>query len=321
MKQKRLSPIWWIGMLACIPFAFVLIKRNADEVTQKNTITTTSSYQWIKLLDSAPWKKTYNYQLFAIRDTLWCFHPDTVWYSVDAVNWSTSGLSDAVNNQAFLDYVVKNDSVFGFGYFEGNIERYTFQPKVFTTSNLRSWKESASNLPRLFFYHPFVFNNKFWIIGGEEQEVSSEIWSSNDGRNWFKEKTSTALGKRTGSQIVKLRDTLYLLNNDVWRSTDAINWTKVSDAIVPGQTIFGYAALVYNNKIWLLGCNRNGQFTSNVLNSSDGIHWEEQEAPWLPRGGIAATVFKNQIIMTGGKYGGTPNHPEFRYDNDVWVMY
>jgi hypothetical protein len=24
--------------------------------------------------------------------------------------------------------------------------------------------------------------------------------------------------------------------------------------------------------------------------------------------------------MTGGKYGGTPNHPDFQYDNDVWVL-
>jgi hypothetical protein len=38
------------------------------------------------------------------------------------------------------------------------------------------------------------------------------------------------------------------------------------------------------------------------------------------RGGIAATVHNNKIYMTGGKYGGTPNHPDFRYDNDVWTL-
>jgi hypothetical protein len=37
----------------------------------------------------------------------------------------------------------------------------------------------------------------------------------------------------------------------------------------------------------------------------------------LPHGRIAATVHKNKIYMTGGKYGGTPNHPNFRYDNDL----
>ena len=37
----------------------------------------------------------------------------------------------------------------------------------------------------------------------------------------------------------------------------------------------------------------------------NGIH----KQPWLPRGGIAATVRDNKIYMTGGKYGGTPDHP------------
>jgi len=26
------------------------------------------------------------------------------------------------------------------------------------------------------------------------------------------------------------------------------------------------------------------------------------------------------MIMTGGKYGGTPANPEFMYSNDLWVM-
>jgi hypothetical protein len=113
---------------------------------------------------------------------------------------------------------------------------------------------------------------------------------------------------------------LYLLNNDVWSSTDGLNWEKVTDEIVKGEQLFGYSAQVFDNKIWLLGCNRNGQFSSQVLYSSDGKNWLSHTAPWLPRGGIAATVHRGKIYMTGGKYGGTPNHPDFRYDNDVWVL-
>jgi hypothetical protein len=54
--------------------------------------------------------------------------------------------------------------------------------------------------------------------------------------------------------------------------------------------VFGYVPLVLDDKIWLLGCNRNGQFTSQVLMSEDGKRWAGMSAPWSPRGGIAATV-------------------------------
>jgi hypothetical protein len=31
---------------------------------------------WTKLLDSAAWKKNYNFQMFSQRDTIWTFHPE-----------------------------------------------------------------------------------------------------------------------------------------------------------------------------------------------------------------------------------------------------
>ena len=92
--------------------------------------------------------------------------------------------------------------------------------------------------------------------------------------------------------------------------------------MVKGQEIYG-TAIVYDNKIWLLGCNRNGKFSSGVLYSSDGKTWEAQDAPWTPRGGIAATVYKGKLYMTGGKYGGLMRDgitTEFIYSNDVWTL-
>ncbi|MGE5521950.1 MAG: hypothetical protein ACM3VS_18650 [Candidatus Dadabacteria bacterium] len=40
-------------------------------------------YAWTKLLDSADWRESYNFQMFSIKDTLWIFHFDGNWYSVD----------------------------------------------------------------------------------------------------------------------------------------------------------------------------------------------------------------------------------------------
>lgn len=93
-----------------------------------------------------------------------------------------------------------------------------------------------------------------------------------------------------------------------------------SKKIVKGVSLFGYKSVVFDDKIFLIGCTRNKQFTSKTLWSEDGKNWHEMDAPWSPRGGVAATVFKNKIYMTGGKYGGTPDNPNFIYSNDVWVL-
>jgi hypothetical protein len=282
------------------------------------------AYTWTKVTDSAEWPKSYNYQLFSFRDTLWVFHPQGNWYSTDGQQFTKSLLNNPISNHAFLDYLPFRDKVLGLGYFKGNIETYTFRPVIFGSANMRSWDTQAqeSNLPGRFFYHPFVFQDKIWIVGGEDSQTAyADIWTSPDGVNWTSVQSGLPFGKRANSQVVKLNNRLYLLNNDVWSSADGLKWVQETKAIVPGEEIFGYAALEYDGKIWLLGCNRNGQFTSNVLFSTDGRHWDRMDAPWSPRGGIAACVFRNKIYLTGGKFGGQDiSHPDFVYSNDLWTL-
>lgn len=317
MKSKWSTAI--LILFACQ----IATKSDLSLVLNRSDRPTDSSYIWTNLLDQAPWRKSYNFQMFSHRDTLWTFHSDGNWYSLDGKNWIKSGLSNPISNHAFLDYVQFKGAIYGLGYFKGNIEKNEFRPEIYRTDDLKHWTtlSRSSNLPKRFFYHPFVFNNKIWIVGGEDTNSQfADIWSSDDAITWTKQKENLPFGKRSGSQIVLLRNTLYLLDNDVWQSIDGLNWQKVTNEIVQGEAIFGYSAQVFDDKIWLLGCNRNGQFSNQVLFSSDGKKWFTQTAPWLPRGGIAATVHKNKIYMTGGKYGGTPNHPAFRYDHDVWVL-
>jgi len=306
---------WLILCISCSSFSSSNKEQPSKKYQDQNDA-------WQKILDSANWRKNYNFQLFSLRDTLWTFHPDANWYSVDdGRHWTKSLLPNVINNHAFLDYVVFKGHVYGLGYFKGNIEQYSFKPAIYRTTNMRKWEtlSEKSNLPNRFFYHPFVFQDKLWIIGGEDQQQQyADIWNSEDGIHWIKQKDALDFGKRSGSFIVQLNNKLFLLNNDVWSSTDGINWKKETDEIVKGEQIFGYAAVVYESKIWLLGCNRNGQFSSQVLASSDGKNWEGMSAPWSPRGGIAATSHHDKIFITGGKYGGTPEHTEFIYSNDLW---
>ncbi len=311
-------PILSMLLLSC----FTQTTEQQKTLTDQAVTAGDSSYVWTKLLDSADWKKSYNFQLFSLKDTLWTFHPDGNWFSVNGLSWTKSSLPNAIYNLAFLDYIWFKDALYGLGHFEGNIETYTLRSDIYKTTDLRQWQTfTKTNLPKRFFYHPFVYQNKLWLIGGEDKDGKyADCWNSDDGINWTKQKDNLPFGNGNNAQFVVLHNKLYLLRNDVWCSTDGLTWEQVTPAIVPGEEIFGYAPVIFDDQIWLLGCNRNGQFSSQILVSGDGKKWQARNAPWAPRGGIAATVHKGKIYMTGGKYGGTPDHPDFRYDNDLWTL-
>jgi hypothetical protein len=316
--MKKKFPILFIGLLSCLNQP----KDKSKAQASNPVIITDSSYVWKKLSDSADWKKSYNFQMFSIRDTLWTFHPDGNWFSVNGVNWIKSSLPNSIYNLAFLDYVQFKEALYGLGHFEGNIETFKLRNVVYKTTDLREWETfTETNLPKRFFYHPFEFQNKLWIIGGEDKDKKySDIWNSENGIKWTMQKENLPFGYSNGGQFLIFKNKLYMFRSDVWSSPDGLHWEQLTPAIIPGEEIFGYAPVVFDEKIWLLGCNRNEQFTSQVLVSGDGKNWRTQDAPWSPRGGIAATVHKGKIYMTGGKYGGTPNHPDFRYDNDIWTL-
>lgn len=315
MKALKLLNFLFFGLLiACS-------SQTSSSIAEKAT--SDSAYKWTKVLDSGPWKKSYNFQLFSHGDSLWVFHPDGNWYSTDGKNWTKSTLTNAIYNLAFLSYVQFNKAIYGLGHFEGNIEKFTFEPKIYQTTDLKNWKVIAgkSNLPERFFSRPFVFADKIWMIGGQDKENEfADIWNSVDGVNWVKQKDNLPFGKRRYANVVNLKGKLYLIGKDVWTSTDALNWEKLTDEIITGENISGFTPIVFEDKIWLLGCSREGLFSSQVLMSSDGKNWEMHNAPWSPRVAMAVVVFKNKIYLTGGKYGGTPNAPDFRYSNDLWTL-
>jgi hypothetical protein len=283
-----------------------------------------AKYKWTQLTDQAAFPKSYNFQMFSIRDTLWVMHHEGTWFSVDGQEWLQSPLTNILKDNAFLDYVWFKNALYHLGTFEGNSEQFKLTSSIFRTIDMKTWDTVAveSNLPRRFFYHPFVFKDKLWIIGGTDGRATfSDIWNSTDGIKWVKQVENAPFGKRDQSQFVLFNDQIFMLNNDVWVSGDGINWKKVTE--LSNDNLFGYAPVVFDNKIWLIGCSRNGVFKSQVLVSTDGKTWKTQSAPWTPRGAAAVTLFKGKVFMTGGKYGGFAQDgttTEFVYSNDVWML-
>jgi hypothetical protein len=110
-------------------------------------------YVWTKLLDSAEWKKSYNFQMFSIKDTLWVFHFDGNWYSVDGKEWKKSLLPNVVGNISFLNYIQFKDAVYGLGHFEGNIEKFYLKNCIYRTTDFQQWDTISKSAicPRDFF--------------------------------------------------------------------------------------------------------------------------------------------------------------------------
>lgn len=101
----------------------------------------------------------------------------------------------------------------------------------------------------------------------------------------------------------------------------ADRWQLVSEqAAFVGRD--GAGALVYQNKMWLLGgWNPNGVFpngptTNEVWNSADGIHWllvkPDTATSWEPRHMAGWVVFDNKMWILGG------DDELGHYQYDVW---
>ena len=98
-------------------------------------------------------------------------------------------------------------------------------------------------------------------------------------------------------------------------------WTKVTD-----QAAFaardGAGALVFNNRMWLLGGWNPGDkvhfpevCNSEVWSSTDGARWrlENPPAPWEGRHTAGYVVHQGRMWILGGD----ANHRH--YQNDVWI--
>ena len=90
-------------------------------------------------------------------------------------------------------------------------------------------------------YQSVVFNNKIWVLGGNDGSAKNDVWSSSDGSTWTEVKVSNSAG-----------------------------WPKRS----------AHQSVVFDNgKIWVLGgANASFRFISDVWSSSDGITWKEVKA-------------------------------------------
>lgn len=282
-------------------------------------------YNWQNVTAKADYPTGYNYPVYIVDGKMLALN-NGGWFSADGKNWTKSSLPKSSLNSAFQKFVQFKGAIYALGTMEGNIEKMTLSSQISRTRDGKNWEIIAkhSNLPKRVFYGSAVFQDKIWLFGGmfENQEFE-DIWNSSDGVNWQKVSDKMPWGKLQNLKAVVLKNRLFLIGDkDVWSSADGLNWQLETPSMANNLVfISGYSAAVWDDKIWLVGINRNGTFQSGVLYSSDGKNWHEMNAPWTPRGAVAVWVFNDKLYMTGGKYSFVERgETKFVYNNDVWAM-
>ncbi len=170
-----------------------------------------------------------------------------------------------------------------------------------------------------------VFNNRLWVLGGNDGGNRNDVWSSADGIDWSQETAAAQWSARHAHAVAVFDNKLWVIGgsagsnqNDVWSSPDGITWAQET-AAAPWPTRRYHAVAVFNNRLWVIGGNGPGTSATNVLNdvwsSTDGINWTQETAAaqWTPRQGHAVAVFNNRLWVLGGSESGSTSRV-----NDIW---
>jgi hypothetical protein len=309
---------------------------SSQSATSSDIPQRSSGYIWIQLTENAAFPPSYNFPVYVAKGKMWAMHPQGVWSSTNGQVWTREQLPSIRGNVYQTDYVLFNDAVHALGDNAGNYESIKFKPRVRKTSDFRRWEilSEHSNLPGRIFKGVGVFNGKIWLMGGfDGKNYYNDVWSSADGVRWTRVTEHASWSPRTVGQPFVFRDRMYIIgggvidgdtetnpssSREIWSTADGKEWIKTLDEM---PMIAGGAPVVFDDKLWLVGANRDGSFGRSSMVSSDAVDWVEHRAPWSPRGGAAAWVMGDKLYMTGGKYSVTENGEiRFIYSNDVWVM-
>jgi hypothetical protein len=295
-----------------------------------------SQFSWTQVSDGAAFLGAYNFPVFTVRQEAWAFHPQGNWSSTDGRAWTRSELPLAGLQTGYQKYVQMGDAVYALGTMEGNYTNMRLSSRIARTSDFKRWEVLAehSELPARVFYGAVVFNNKIWLMGGfDGHDYYNDVWNSADAVHWTRINEHVAWSPRNAGACVVFKDRIWMIGGgvidgtkpvnanegrEIWSSIDGINWAQASDTMA---RTWGGSPVVFNGKLWLVGANRDGNFSRAVMVTDDGIKWRDETAPWSPRGAVATWIFDDRLYMTGGKYSVAENGEiKFIYSNDVWYM-
>ena len=252
-------------------------------------------------------------------------------------NWAEATPSAAWSGRSGHAAVVFDDEMWVLGgYRVGDLN------DVWYSENGAVWTEATTLDPKWIGrddHAAVVFDNKIWVLGGMSNDSGSylnDVWYSSDGANWTEATTAAAKWSvRNRFPSVIFDNKIWVLGgkltsgtqaNDVWYSENGADWTEVlANNPSPGSNQwsqrFGHTAVVFDNKIWVLGGYAIGDgFLNDVWYSSDGADWTQAATIGSGRWYHTAVVFDNKIWVLGGSdSSGDLNDVWYSSDGANWT--
>jgi len=217
----------------------------------------------------------------------------------------------------------------------------SFQPcprDVWSSGDGETWQRVRETAPWRHGDLPMTlaFKDRMWFMGGwyngrlPGHSASNEVWSSTDGSEWEQATAGAGWSPSLAAGTVVFDGKMWILGgtenyffgdehslrNDVWSSPDGKEWTLATANAGWAPRAY-HQAVVYDNKIWILGGGNyvpETDFRNDVWCSADGVNWRQvtEAAPWGPRLWFSSVVYRDHMWVLGGWSDETDNF------GDVW---
>lgn len=176
-----------------------------------------------------------------------------------------------------------------------------------------------------------VFRSRLWVIGGiassgNARTYFSDVWSSEDGRQWTQDADHPGWGSRAMFDAVVFGDRMWIIGgqdaggkncSDAWSTEDGKEWHKESDVPLWIARYY-HRAVAYRGRLLLIaGMDAAHRSRDDVWSSRDGRNWTLiAEGPWAGRIAPSVTIFNDQLWLIGGSRPGAGGAEQMF--NDVW---
>lgn len=250
----------------------------------------TDGTEWVKstsLSTFSSYNDIFNHKTIVYDNKIWIIggivnyalkRVNDFWYSSNGIEWTQAPVDSHFLSNAYnmRNSIIFNDRIWILGGIKQNSEDSTTNAVLYSSDGktLNTATDSAPFLPRDQFA-TVEFQNKMWIIGGVDTRNNNlnDVWSSADGITWTQVNTTSEFSPRHGHKCIAYGDKMFLIGGnsqetgdpvscggDVWYSSDGVKWIKASSS---GKYPNNSRAVVYNDKIWLIGGNSG--ITSKTL--------------------------------------------------------
>lgn len=194
------------------------------------------------------------------------------------------------------------------------------------------WEKISGQVSNREFASSIVFQNKLYVAMGRRSGVYlNDMYSTQNGKDWknngpMRDLDGNSMAGRFSYGLCENNNKVYLMGgykgvgdylNDVYVTSDMKNWKRLQDA--PWSKRYAFAALSFDNKIWVLGGRDASGNLNEVWWTNNGAKWnQEPNASWAARRLHSAFVYNKRLHIVGG-YASSYRNDIYNINNDkVW---